>query len=68
MKPCCNSREPSFVASFPKEGSEMEKKPNTSQPIVLFPTKPQAKVYKPFDKQGEIEPFDVDADWDERAA
>lgn len=24
-------------------------------------------VYRPFDPQGEVEPFDIDADWEERA-
>lgn len=24
-------------------------------------------VYKPFDKQADTEPFDIDADWEERA-
>ena len=68
MRPSCNSRERSFVASSGKEGIEMEKKPDApEQQIVQFP-KPVSKVYKPFDKQGEVEPFDIDADWEERAA
>lgn len=24
-------------------------------------------VYRPYDPQGEVEPYDVDADWEERA-
>ena len=27
---------------------------------------PERRVYRPFDPQGEVEPFDVQADWKER--